>query len=144
MNDHTFLVPENLRCFLDGLSVAHQSGGAGAPDPRAESIWLGHRLKENGPGGAAFVSGAAGYVLSRKLLGRLLVGLSQGGKCGGGTKRERSQPGLLLAKCLRNVLGAVPTELDDTLSAHAPRVHVYGPARLVSGQASRPGRPSLS
>lgn len=34
-----------------------------------------------------------------------------------------------MAKCLRRFVP--PTELEDW--AHAPRVHVYGPVRLVSG-----------
>lgn len=151
--NHGFTDP---RCFLDGFTAA------GRGDPLVDSVWLGHRLTENG-GKAAFVSGAAGYVLSRALLGRLLAATAAGGACHG-TPRERSQPGLLLAKCIQTTLGVAPVELDDAAAAPEqpsvaaagaaggasgggnavaassssssplPRVHVYGPARLVSGQ----------
>jgi hypothetical protein len=81
-NDHTFLVPENLRCFVDADAAAN--GGA------ASSLWFGHKLQENGSQGSAFVSGAAGYLLSRGLLGRLLDAVDDGA-CKG-SQRERSQP----------------------------------------------------
>jgi hypothetical protein len=112
-------------------------------------------------------------VLSRSLLGKLLAAV-RSGACKG-SKRERTQPGLLVAKCLRDVLGAQPTELDDrhphsdkVLAAgnssssssssstavavggvagaaaaaaaalesevSEPRLHVYGPVRLVTGK----------
>ena len=93
VNDHTFVVPENLRCFIDTDPMT--KGGASA------NFWFGHKLQENGPKGSAFVSGAAGYLLSRGLLGQVLEAIGTGasthmeaigtGACFG-SKRERSQP----------------------------------------------------
>ena len=162
-NDHTFIVPENLRCLLD-------SGAAGSP---LDDVWMGHRLQEGNSGSEnsiqesakkkkkkgnqnLFVSGAAGYLLSRSLLGKFLAAVTNG-SCKG-SRRERQQPGLLVAKCLRDVLGVTPLELGERAmreipsllttnnnsssiisipsvgAAPEPSLHVYGPARLVSGR----------
>ena len=82
VNDHTFVVPENLRCFVDTSPLT--SGGA------STNSWFGHKLQENGPKGSAFVSWAAGYLLSRSLLGAVLKAMDTGACFG--SKRERSQP----------------------------------------------------
>eukprot|EP00620_Florenciella_sp_RCC1587_P007779 CAMPEP_0182595254 /NCGR_PEP_ID=MMETSP1324-20130603/81864_1 /TAXON_ID=236786 /ORGANISM="Florenciella sp., Strain RCC1587" /LENGTH=69 /DNA_ID=CAMNT_0024812843 /DNA_START=50 /DNA_END=259 /DNA_ORIENTATION=- len=69
--------------------------------------------------------------MSRALVVDLIQNLDEGRSPGcTGSKRERSQPGLLLAKCIRS-LGAVPRDSSD---AGGSRFNVYGPARLVTGR----------
>lgn len=69
-------------------------------------------------------------VLSRELLGRLLNSIADDSCVG--SKRERSQPGLMVAKCISK-LGVKPEEIVDATSK-LPLLHVYGPARLITSQ----------
>lgn len=119
---------QNLGCLLDELD---EPSFAEAATFRNDYHYVGHLLKENGERGALFLSGAAGYVMSRTLVVDLIRSLEEGKSpsCTG-SKRERSQPGLLLAKCIRS-LGAVPRDSSD---AGGSRFNVYGPARLVTGR----------
>jgi len=120
-NDHTFLVPENLQCFLEEPPLS-----AG---PNNEYHMVGHLLKENGVKGALFLSGAAGVIFSHALLVELLLRLASDERCVGSV-RERAQPGLLVAKCTR-AIGVVPRDSVDW--TNASRFNVYGPVRLVTG-----------
>lgn len=123
-NDHTFYIPENLLHYLSSSSSFR--------DPSSNSHWVGHLLKEGGGDqGALFMSGAAGHCMSSSLLRRLLEALDSAsvGSCRG-SKRERSQPGLLLAKCILS-LGVSPVDASDP-NGGAALFHVYGPVRLVT------------
>lgn len=122
-NDHTFIIPENLRCFVDEQPLGSL----------LDDSWFGHRLKEeahHGEDGVEFLSGAAGWLINRKLLTKLLKAFKEG-LCGG-TLKERAQPSLLIAQCVREHLHIQPREIVD--KSGKPRTHVYGPVRELTKQ----------
>ncbi|CAM9697183.1 unnamed protein product [Choristocarpus tenellus] len=59
-NEHTFLIPENLQCFVDNLEPS-------------KPVYLGHRFRKKGTvrKQADLNSGAAGFILSRSSLSLL-------------------------------------------------------------------------
>ncbi|CAM9993772.1 unnamed protein product [Discosporangium mesarthrocarpum] len=88
-NEHTFVVPENLRCFVDRLDPVDPVylGNvcvARAPPPLAES-WIGLQVYLN--------SGAAGFILSRASLSLLRQGWEAIPECVALSETERQNPG---------------------------------------------------
>lgn len=122
-NDHTFVIPENLRCYVDSLKT------------HGDVVdWRGHTLQEGGAKGNRFLSGAAGYLITAAGFNALSEAVASN-SCKGVVARDRSQPGLLVAKCFRDPLNVIPDEIvEDVGGKKLSRVHVYGPARMVSGQ----------
>ncbi|CAN0129448.1 unnamed protein product [Pylaiella littoralis] len=77
-NEHTFVIAENLQCFVHGLNPS-------------KPMYLGNRFrKENQKeqGKALLNSGAAGFVLSRASLSLLVRAWRGGGGGGGGEEEE--------------------------------------------------------
>eukprot|EP00903_Cladosiphon_okamuranus_P006467 g6327.t1 len=150
-NEHTFVIAENLACYVGGL------------DP-SEPRYLGNRFRkeeeERDQDKPLLNSGAAGFVLTRasltlltqawegsgvlpeeeasandvQLSGRMGDATSSGGvvapECVAKSKFELANPGLTLARCLRHV--GVNAE-DTTDSQGGQRFNAYGPARLAQG-----------
>eukprot|EP00752_Nemacystus_decipiens_P009868 g8805.t1 len=147
-NEHTFVIAENLQCYVGGL------------DPSAP-VYLGNRFRreERDQERPLLNSGAAGFVLSRASLSLLAQAwkgdggppeealaedaqrpgeeggtLSTGGtvapECVAKSKFELANPGLALARCLQH---AGVTAEDTTDSQGGQRFNAYGPARLAQG-----------
>lgn len=120
-NDHTFIVPENLACYLSSLS---------AKVPR----YLGMRLW--GPCCGLFNSGAAGFAVSRSAVGLLVTRWRELRDAGGGAevddKCDPSRPKAHIATCLAK-LDKRAEPLDTRDADGAERFLVYGPVRLATG-----------
>ena len=116
MNDHTFVIAENLACYLSGLS-------------RTEPVYAGLRLW--GPCCGLFNSAAAGYAINRaavELLVRRWREIDAGEtdeKCDPSSKKAQ------IALCLKKLGDVLP--IDTREASGAERFHVYGPVRLATG-----------
>jgi len=84
VNDHTYVIPEHLCKYLE-----HER-----PD---EDMYHGHAMKNED---IAFNSGAAGYILSRKTMEKLVDEWNHG-ECTGNTASKwlKGNPGLLTTEC---------------------------------------------
>ena len=142
-NDHTHWIAENLACFLSrqardaaaASAAAARSAPASAPAyrPGDEPLYAGHTLASRPE--LLFNSGAAGYVLSVSTLRALVRAWEPPeGACSQPAARQwlRDNPGLLLAQCCADALGAPPIDTRDRRGAH--RFHAYGPVRSVTGK----------
>jgi hypothetical protein len=113
VNDHTFVLPGNLCQFLQ----EHDS---------SKDLYAGHALK--GEHEAAFNSGAAGYVLSRSTMEKLINEWDNPeSKCSAASASKfiQGNPGILTAQCFGQVLNIplVDTRDDKDLSH---KFHAYG------------------
>ena len=112
MNDHTFVIAENLACYINGLS-------------RSEPVYAGLRLW--GPCCGLFNSAAAGYAVNRAAV-KLLVDQWRSGpsdeKCDPSSKKAQ------IALCLKRF---DVVAIDTREASGAERFHVYGPVRLATG-----------
>ena len=121
VNDHTFVLPAHLREFLRGRIPG-------------EDLYAGHALK--GQGETAFNSGAAGYVLSRSTMGRLVKEWANPrSKCAPAraSKWLQGNPGLLTAKCFDEVLKVPVVDTRDRGDL-SHKFHAYGLIRTVTGK----------
>ncbi len=112
MNDHTFVIAENLACYLNGLS-------------RSEPVYAGLRLW--GPCCGLFNSAAAGYAVNRAAVGLLVAQWRSGPsdeKCDPSSKKAQ------IALCLKRF---DVVAIDTREASGAERFHVYGPVRLATG-----------
>ena len=121
VNDHTFVIPEHLCKYLDGR------------DPE-DDLYAGHALK-NGKD-EVFNSGAAGYILSRATMQKLIEkwDAHDDGKCSIGSNTNswlQGNPGLVTLQCL-NALGIKATDTRAAGKWH--RFHAFGLIRTVAGQ----------
>lgn len=116
VNDHTYVIPEHLCSYLE-----HKN-------PR-EDMYHGHALKD---GENAFNSGAAGYILSRETM-RRLVAKWKNNECTGETASNwiKGNPGLLTTKCLKEELGVVAVDTRHHEKYH--RFHAFPLTRAVTG-----------
>jgi hypothetical protein len=117
MNDHTYVVAENLRCYVAGLS-------------RTKPIYAGLRLW--GPCCGLFNSAAAGYALNRKAVGLLV---NRWRDIASGESDEQCDPHskkAQIALCLKR-LDARAAPIDTRDANGAEKFHVYGPIRLATG-----------
>ena len=116
VNDHTFVIPEHLCKYLE-----HK-----LPE---EDMYHGHAMKNED---IAFNSGAAGYILSRKTMEKL-IGKWNKGECTGkgASKWLQGNPGLLTTECLKKSLGVVPIDTRQNEKFH--RFHAFPLTRMVSG-----------
>lgn len=116
VNDHTFVIPEHLCYFLE------------RQDSKVD-LYAGHALRNDKK---SFNSGAAGYILSRSSMQKLVQAWDDG-RCG---KKEttwlQSNPGLLAAQCLHDVLHIPAIDTRHANKWH--RFHAYPLTRLVSGK----------
>jgi hypothetical protein len=113
VNDHTFVLPGNLCQFLK----EHDS---------SKDLYAGHALK--GKKETAFNSGAAGYVLSRLTMERLINEWdTPDSKCyeTPTSKWLESNPGLLTAKCFLQVLNIPLLDTRDKVDL-SHKFHAYG------------------
>ncbi|CAM9302996.1 unnamed protein product, partial [Phaeothamnion confervicola] len=113
--EHTFLILENLRCFLRAFEPAMPH-------------YLGHRFPADPPERPTGLNTAApGFVLSRKAMQQAAAAA----QCRAVTARERDSPSAAVAGCLH----AIGVEAADTRDASgAQRFHVYGPVRETRGE----------
>ncbi len=119
VNDHTFVLPFNLCQFVQTLDSS-------------KDLYAGHAMK--GKGESAFNSGAAGYVLSRSTMAKLINEWDDPtSKCvaTNASKWHQGNPGILMAECLGHVLNipVVDTRDKDDLSH---KFHAYGLVRTVT------------
>jgi hypothetical protein len=127
VNDHTYVIPEHL-CFY----LLNQ-------DPQKD-LYAGHALKNERE---AFNSGAAGYILSRNSIKRLVERLDDAENDGEvhhgdsncvvdqGNKWLQGNPGLVTAKCLHHSLNT--RAIDTRESGKYHRFHAFGLVRSVAG-----------
>ncbi|KAL7535276.1 hypothetical protein ACHAXR_009844, partial [Thalassiosira sp. AJA248-18] len=121
VNDHTFVLPDHLCQFLK----EHDS---------SKDLYAGHALK--GKGESAFNSGAAGYVLSRITMERLIKEWDNpNSKCSAAnaSKWIQGNPGLLTAKCFDEVLDVHVVDTRD-VGDLSHKFHAYGIIRTVTGK----------
>lgn len=119
VNDHTFVIPEHLCSFLSTYNPA-------------QDLYAGHALRNDH---LAFNSGAAGYVLSRTTMRRVVERWDQNDpNCSTGnlSKWLQGNPGLLTAQCLNNALHVHVMDTRDENRLH--RFHAFGLVRTVSGK----------
>lgn len=121
VNDHTFVLPDHLCQFLK----EHDS---------SEDLYAGHALK--GKDETAFNSGAAGYVLSRSTMERLIGEWEDPrSKCSASnaSKWLQGNPGLLTAQCFNQVLNVPVVDTRDPRDM-SHKFHAYGLIRTVTGK----------
>ena len=123
VNDHTYVIPEHLCYFLKDYD-SHQD------------LYAGHALKNERE---VFNSGAAGYVLSRrsleKLVERIFFHIPIDENCmvqGEHNKWLQGNPGLVTAKCLFHSLNTKAIDTREGGKYH--RFHAYGIVRMVMGK----------
>lgn len=118
VNDHTFVIPEHLCSFLSELNPL-------------DDMYLGHALKN---GEDVFNSGAAGYILSRSTMNKLVKTWDEGDpKCviQKTNKWLQGNPGLLTATCLKHSLHISAEDTRKDGKYH--RFHAFGLNRVVTG-----------
>ena len=120
VNDHTFVLPGNLCKFLK----EHDS---------SKGLYAGHALKRKSE--TAFNSGAAGYVLSRTTIEKLINEWDKpDSKCSlaSASKWLQGNPGLLTAQCFQQVLNISLVDTRDKVDL-SHKFHAYGLVRTVTG-----------
>ncbi len=113
VNDHTFVLPGNLCQFLK----EHDS---------SKDLYAGHALK--GKKETAFNSGAAGYVLSRSTMQKLIKEWdAPNSKCAASSTSKwlEGNPGLLTAQCFLQVLNIPLLDTRDKVDL-SHKFHAYG------------------
>lgn len=120
VNDHTFVIPEHLCKYLEYRT----------PD---QDMYEGHALKNGGTD--IFNSGAAGYLLSRETMRKLIEKWNEKDpECWLEPQDTRKwlqdNPGLMTVKCL-NSLGI--TAIDTRAKKKWHRFHAFPLTRVVSG-----------
>ena len=119
VNDHTYVIPAHLCKYLDQR------------DP-SEDMYEGHALRNAQE--KVFNSGAAGYVLSRATMAKLVARFeAHDPHCGFSSETSswlQGNPGLVTQQCMESLgIHAV-----DTRAAHKwHRFHAYPLTRVVSG-----------
>lgn len=116
VNDHTYVIPEHICKYVE-----HK-------DPNKD-MYHGHAMKNDD---LVFNSGAAGYILSRKTMGKL-VDEWKHDECTGKTASKwiKGNPGLLTTECMKTKLGVVPVDTRYHEKYH--RFHAFPLTRMVSG-----------
>ena len=118
MNDHTYVIPEHLCKYLEHRHAS-------------EDMYEGHAMKNQAD---VFNSGAAGYILSRETMRKLIHKWDEGDeKCAvkEGDNWIEGNPGLATSKCLHDALGIEPTDTRHHGKWH--RFHAFPLTRLVVG-----------
>eukprot|EP00536_Pseudo-nitzschia_multiseries_P016377 jgi/Psemu1/221152/e_gw1.1096.1.1 len=117
VNDHTYVIPEHLCAYLEHKNPS-------------EDMYHGHAMKDSDK--IAFNSGAAGYILSRETM-RRLVDKWKHDQCTGKTASKwiQGNPGLLTTQCLKEELGVVAVDTRHHEKYH--RFHAFPLTRVVTG-----------
>jgi len=123
VNDHTYVIPENLCSWLMRY------------DP-AMNLYAGHALYEK-RSGKMFNSGASGYVLSKTTMQNIVnewdaEPTNPNCQISGLSKWLDNNPGLVTAKCLFHALDCQPMDTRDEEGSQ--RFHAFGLARVVTGK----------
>jgi hypothetical protein len=123
VNDHTFVLPSHLCKYLEGQSAT-------------ADLYAGHALK-NGDSDV-FNSGAAGYLLSRETMKKLIAKWDEkDATCwldessSGNNKWLQENPGLVTTRCLAS-LGIMAIDTRAAQKWH--RFHAFPLTRVVAGQ----------
>jgi hypothetical protein len=122
VNDHTFVIPEHLCKYLENSNPS-------------DYMYHGHAMKNND---MVFNSGAAGYVLSRETMKKLIhLWDSQDPLCTGkkADKWLQGNPALLTTQCMKERLGVVP--IDTRLHKTWHRFHAFPLVRVVTGDVDQ-------
>jgi hypothetical protein len=123
VNDHTYVIPSHLCHFLEGKSAE-------------ADLYAGHALHN---GQAMFNSGAAGYILSRSTMKKLVDQFAakdpncwiDADSATPNKKWLQGNPGLVIADCLRHM----GVRVYDTRSQHKyHRFHAFPLVRMVTGE----------
>ncbi|CAB9515966.1 acetylgalactosamine 3-beta-galactosyltransferase 1 [Seminavis robusta] len=121
VNDHTFVIPEHLCNYLQDL------------DP-LEDLYAGHAMKTDKD---VFNSGAAGYLLSRSTMKKLVEAWAdKEPHCTIDPNNKQMKflagnPGLMTTVCLRDALNI--TAIDTREDSKYHRFHAFPLTRQVSG-----------
>lgn len=121
VNDHTFVLPFNLCQFVDDLDSSND-------------LYAGHALK--GKDEVAFNSGAAGYLLSRSTMAKLIDEWDNpSSKCvaANASKWLQGNPGILMAECFGHVLNIPLVDTRDK-DDQSHKFHAYGLVRTVTAK----------
>lgn len=119
VNDHTFVIPAHLCKYLERRLPS-------------ENMYEGHALRNSNLD--VFNSGAAGYLLSRSTMQKLLGSVDSGdSKCAPSTtdKWLQENPGIVTMQCLAS-LGILATDTRAARKWH--RFHAYPLTRVVTGE----------
>lgn len=114
VNDHSYVIPAHVCQYLRDKS----------PE---DDLYAGRAMRNPG---TSFNTGAAGYVLSRATMKKLLEIWDKGEQCQANQGYLRSNPDLVVAICLQDIL-KVPV-LDTRESGKYHRFHSYGVVRTVA------------
>ena len=118
--DETFLVPENLLCFLATKSVTKPQ-------------FIAQGLKLDYAGGTVFPAYSGGAALNMAAVRLINQGFDSGDdKCKATNDWEQYNHAVCFGKCLKHLQLEVSDERDDT-KGH--RFNAFGPVRLVAGDA---------
>ncbi len=118
VNDHSYVIPEHLCKYLEQKF----------PD---EDMYHGHAMKNEN---LVFNSGAAGYLLSRETMKRLVQKWDEDDPLCTGREAKKwlqGNPGLLTTQCMKDELGVIPVDTRHHEKWH--RFHAFPLTRLVSG-----------
>jgi hypothetical protein len=118
VNDHTYVIPEHLCKYLEHR---HSS----------DDMYEGHAMKNNED---VFNSGAAGYVMSRQTMSKLVRKWDDGDEhcvAKEGDKWLQGNPGIVTTKCLKDALGIEPVDTRHDGKWH--RFHAFPLTRVVTG-----------
>ena len=122
VNDHSFVIPEHLCKYLEHK---HSS----------EDMYHGHAMKNQE---AVFNSGAAGYILSRETMKKLVKKWDEKDEVclqTNGPKWLQGNPGLVTTKCLKERLSVLPIDTRHHGKEH--RFHAFPLTRSVSGDVDQ-------
>lgn len=122
VNDHTLVIPQHVCSFLAHLSPL-------------DDAYLGHALKNDKD---VFNTGAAGYILSRSTMNKLVKTWDEGDpKCvvNKANKWLQGNPGLLTATCLKHSLHISTEDTRKDFKFH--RFHAFGLTRTVTGKVDK-------
>lgn len=122
VNDHTFVIPEHLCKYLEHKNPT-------------DYMYHGHALKNDG---IVFNSGAAGYVLSRETMKKMVhLWDADDPLCTGSSASKwlQGNPALLTTECMKEKLGVVPVDTRHRQKWH--RFHAFPLTRMVSGDVDQ-------
>lgn len=111
-DDNTYVIIENLKYFLSNFSTY-------------EPLYFGHHFVQGIEGG--YMSGGAGYVLSKEALKRLAIQGHNHVMC----RQDGGAEDIEIGKCLHN-LGVIPGSSYD--SKGRSRFHCFDPATHLLGK----------
>jgi hypothetical protein len=122
VNDHTFVIPEHLCHYLSDKNAM-------------DDMYSGHALKHDDN---AFNSGAAGYLLSRTTMTKLIKAWDdKDPKCAlkEADKWLQGNPGLVTANCLKDSLNVSVEDTREDQRLH--RFHAFGLVRMALGKVDQ-------